>query len=408
MTKVLECVTEKLDFHYPRLARVVFCNNTVNATTIEQLRLWDCDKPMIVASRSLARTAPVESLLNALNSAGRPAGLFTAGMQHAPLNVANELAAQIVDRDIDALITLGGSSVSDTAKAANILASYKFGKRSPTIMELQKAIRNDSVQSLSCRLISVPTTLSGGEFTPIVGITDGATKHKAVIRHDSVCSDLIILDPTLAHQTPNRLWAATGMKLIDHAVERLLARNHNLLIDAQCRHGLSLVLNLIEASIGGNAAQDEARSAMLQALWLIQSSHGNVGTGLSHALAHQFGGIYGLDHGIGSAIFLPATLRLLARTGRISSDRALLLAQAFGIEDAETLIEGVAGELETLCTRLSFPRSLSAAGVKDFNMDDVVTAVLNDPTTHSSPGQPLSNDDITSLLISVSFDNAGS
>ena len=87
-------------------------------------------------------------------------------------------------------------------------------------------------------------------------------------------SDMIILDPALALRTPDRLWAATGMKLIDHAVERLLATNCNLLSDAQCRCGLASVLHLIEASIGGDT-KAAARAALLQVLWLIQSGHGN-------------------------------------------------------------------------------------------------------------------------------------
>ena len=160
---------------------------------------------MIVVARSLAGTDAVNELSQAVQVAGLGGELFSQAMQHAPLKVAHELATRIVTGEIDALIAVGGSSISDTAKAANLLVSYGFGGQEPTMALLQDALLKGSARPLPCRLISVPTTLSGGEFTSVVGISGALTKHKAVLRHDGVCSDMIILDPALALRTPDRL-----------------------------------------------------------------------------------------------------------------------------------------------------------------------------------------------------------
>ena len=226
MTYDIFGLVEYLDFRYPRLARVVFRSNALSATMLDQLREWHCRKAMIVVARSLAGTDAVNALSQAVQVAGLDGELFSQAMQHAPLKVAHELAARIVTGEIDALIAVGGSSISDTAKAANLLVSYGFGDQEPTMALLQDALLKGS------------------------------------------------LDPALALRTPDRLWAVTGMKLIDHAVERLLATNCNLLSDAQWRCGLASVLHLIEASVGGDT-KAAARAPLLQVLWLIQSGHGN-------------------------------------------------------------------------------------------------------------------------------------
>lgn len=393
---------DAFDFRYPKVERIVFGAGCLGREAPAQLKQWGIASAVVVVNRSLADTRDVRELVLALGKAGVDALLFTKGMQHCPLEIAGELMEAAMAQGATAVAAIGGSSVSDTAKAANLLATFAPAEPAPSIAALCSRI-NPAVP-LAWRLIAAPTTLSGGEFTPAVGISDPATGHKAVLRHPGLCSDVVLLDPELQRHTPDRLWAASGFKLLDHAVERLLARNHRPLIDAQCVFGAQSVLALLAGSRGGTPAAARNRGRMLQTLWVIQSSHGNVGTGLSHALAHQLGSACGLEHGCGSAICLPPTLRFLDASGRLEPARVDLLASAFEVEPGPGAIHRVLDKLDVLRLRLRLPGTLREAGVAAIDVDRVAAATMADPTVDSSPGRPITHGELLSLLEAL---NAG-
>jgi len=387
---------DSFDFRYPGVERVVYGAGSLGRQVPEQLREWGVNRVVVAASRSLADTSDMRQLLSSLDRAGVDALLFARGVQHCPLPVAVELMQAAKGHAAEALVVVGGSSVSDAAKAANLLAAFTQEERSPSIDSLRGRV--DPAVRLPWRLIAAPTTLSGGEFTPVVGISDPASGRKEVLRHPGLYAATIILDPDLQRQTPDQLWAASGFKLLDHAVERLLARNHRPLIDAQAVFGARSVLALLAGSVGDAPAAAQKRGRLLQALWVIQSSHGNVGTGLSHALAHQLGSAYGLDHGCGSAICLPATLRFLAETGRLEPTRVDLLATAFDVEPGADALERVIGRLQAFRAALRLPRTLTEAGIPSIDATRVAAATVADPTIDSSPGHPLTHGELTLLL----------
>ncbi len=385
------------EFTYPQVRRVTFGSATLAQATLLQLNTWQFDRVVIAVSRSLRESAPVDRLLKTLTGAGIICETFSESMRHCPQDAALALAQRSAALDAQAVISIGGSSVSDCAKAANLIRGRQTGTGSP--QALQTLGEDTAGIRLPMRCIAAPTTLSGGEFTPVVGISDKSTGRKHVLRHAGLCPDLIVLDPDLLALTPPQLLASTGIKLLDHAVERLLAHNHVPLIDAQCLYGIVLLLPRLEPAI--RAAADLRQSILaelLQILWVIQSSHGNVGTGLSHALSHQLGAACGLDHGTGSALCLPPTLRLLNSSGRIEPGRRAILANAFAIKDSEMAIDVIAERIESIALKLGLPRTLAQAGVMQFDVDSVAAAVLSDPTLRASPGHPLVACEIKSLL----------
>jgi alcohol dehydrogenase len=387
----------RFEFSYPRIRKVIFGPSILAQATLAQLGDWRLDRVVIAVSRSLRESLPVEQLVTTLTGAGIVCETFSESMRHCPVDAAVQLAERSAALNAQAVIAVGGSSVSDCTKAANLLRARDAGTGSSRA--LSTLIDDTAGMHLPMRCIAAPTTLSGGEFTPVVGISEGSTGRKHVLRHAGLCPELIVLDPDLLALTPPELLASTGIKLLDHAVERLLARNHLPLIDAQCVHGIGLLLPRLEPAVrAGPDVRQSLHAELLQILWVIQSSHGNVGTGLSHALSHQLGSACGLDHGTGSALCLPTTLRLLERSGRIDAGRRAILAGAFGIQDSETAIESIADRIESLARQLGLPKTLAEAGILQFDVESVAAAVLGDPTVRASPGHPLDAREIESLL----------
>jgi maleylacetate reductase len=390
---------DAFEFRYPPVSAVTFGHGVLATHATQQLQRWDVRAAIVVTSRTLAQVPEIDALLGSLRAAGIRASVFSEDMRHCPMHVARQLAGRVRAQGAQALVAVGGSSVSDTAKAAMLLDSLLPGREDATVAQLAAAI--DAQRELKLRLLAAPTTLSGGEFTPVVGISDAGSGHKAVLRHPQLPSGAIVLDAALQRHTPDALWASTAFKLIDHAVERILARNHRPLVDAQCVCGLQWLLPVVRHSVGGGESVAAARARLLQVLWVIQSSHGNVGTGLSHALAHQLGTACGLDHGWGSSICLPPTLRLLRDSGRVRPERAAVLAHAFGVPPATDAIAGVLRQLDALRQALALPANLADAGVTGIDIAHVAQAALDDPTTRSSPGEPFTPAEVRTVLESA-------
>ena len=83
-------------------------------------------------------------------------------------------AEQAREAKADLIVTLGGGSITDGAKAVQLCLANDV-----TTVEDMDAIRGGAdVKPPTVRQISIPTTLSAGEFSGISGVTNEATKVK--------------------------------------------------------------------------------------------------------------------------------------------------------------------------------------------------------------------------------------
>ena len=91
------------------------------------------------------------------------------------------------------------------------------------------------------RQISVPTTIAGGEFSAMAGVTNARTRVKETVRHPLVIPRAAILDPAITVHTPEWLLLSTGIRAVDHCVEGLCSREAHPYADAQAVKGLSML-----------------------------------------------------------------------------------------------------------------------------------------------------------------------
>jgi maleylacetate reductase len=91
------------------------------------------------------------------------------------------------------------------------------------------------------RQISVPTTLSAGDFSALAGVTDERTKVKELLRHPRIMPSAVVLDPAITLHTPEWLWLSTGIRAVDHCVEGICSNEAHVFGDAQALKGLALL-----------------------------------------------------------------------------------------------------------------------------------------------------------------------
>src|SRR5208337_2217078 len=170
---------------------------------------------------------------------------------------------------------------------------------------------------------------SAGEFTPFGGVTDETTRRKGGVGDPRLQPKTVILDPALTVETPAWLWASTGNKALDHAIEAGYSVRHQMLTDTLASRSIALLIAHLLPSMQTHGADELAHRGRCQlAAWLSIFGAINTRLGLSHALGHQIGARWDVPHGVTSCITVPHVMRLMAR---LAPERFGPIAEGFGL-----------------------------------------------------------------------------
>ena len=302
----------QIEFQFPRLERVISGAGIVDslAAEIDRRRL---SRIVVVTGRTLGASALLKRITDPLGD--RCVLAFKDAKQHVPSCSVAELALAIGRRHADCVISFGGGSPIDTVKAAiHTLLIAGGGGHSTDEGPVH---------------IAIPTTLSAGEFTAVVGITDERTRVKRAVSDPRLVPRTVFTDPTVTLETPPWLWAASGVRALDHAVETIYASRRHPLSEAAAARGLSMLVKHLPASLSTTGAEQlEHRLQCQLGAWLSVFGVTNAGLGLSHALGHQIGPRWDVPHGVTSCITLPHAMRYMAAR---APERFGPIAQAFGV-----------------------------------------------------------------------------
>ena len=294
-------------------------------------------------------------------------GMYDGVRPHVPVETVQEAAARAVELEADGLVALGGGSAIDTSKAvASELASQSG--RAP-------------------RIVAVPTTYAGAEWTPYFGMLLGPGR-KGGGMDERAMPVAAIYDPELTLDLPLGATVGTAMNALAHcaeayyhpAAQRRAARHADTGATA-IGHALPLVADEPRGIYGRTRLLE---GAMRAALALVES-----GLCLAHAMAQALGGRYGLPQGSMNALCLPAALRFNADTVPEAVER---LAAALDADDAATRIEELA--------RLGGFERLRDFGVPEAELDDVAVAIVARPGAKANP-RPASAEEVAALLRSI-------
>ncbi len=313
------------EYHFTRLETVVFGVGKVESLGRELARRG-AKRALIVTGKTLGRS----KLLDKVKHAAGPAiaGVFTGAAQHVPSHTVAELVAEARRVDADAMVSFGGGSPIDTVKnAAWQLMGGRAGSRNEDI----SAAAAETAGGREILHIAMPTTLSAGEFTPGGGVTDESTKVKGGVADPRLQARVVILDPALTVDTPAWLWASTGMRALDHAVEGSYSTRHQIVTDTLATRAIALLTEHLLPSLqtdGDHENELDHRVQCQLAAWLSIFGMSNTRSGISHALGHQIGPMWNVPHGVTSCITLPHVMRFMAE---VAADRFGPIAEGFGV-----------------------------------------------------------------------------
>ena len=317
----------------------------------------------VVTTGSIARN---ERLLSAVEGAagGRVVGRVSEIGQHAPVRQVAAAARQVRESGADALLSVGGGSPIDAAKAIawSLASGVDLGEQGA--LAKARSVRLTGKPVLPH--FAVPTTLSVAELSGSAGFSAEGSNEKVGVAAPELVLRAVFYDAALAVHTPLPLWLSTGIRAVDHAVETLLAAGEHPLPDAAALEGLRLLAKGLRAAKADPGSRP-ARTDCQVGAWLSYLLPGPAAKGLSHTLGKRIGSQHGIPHGVTSCLILPHVMRFFVASRPEPLRR---IADALGAIPARP--EAAADAVQMLIADLGLPQHVAAFGL---SREDLVEAV---------------------------------
>ncbi|MBY3621494.1 iron-containing alcohol dehydrogenase [Acinetobacter sp. CUI P1] len=352
---------------------------------IQELNL---KKALVVTDKFLMKSGIAGKLLTVLDEAGIEYAIYDEVKPNPTCKNVNDGVDYLKSQNCDYLISIGGGSPQDTAKAIGIIATN--GGHIKEYEGLHKS------KHKSLPIVAVNTTAgTSAEVTINYVITDEVRKVKMVMVDKNSMATISVNDPELMVDKPAALTAATGMDALTHAIEALVTPGAYPVTDATALAAVELIFANLARTVK-NGHDIEAREQMVYAIFLGGLAFNNAGLGYVHAMAHQLGGVYDLPHGVCNAMLLPYVEE---ENAKYVPEKFRAIAKAIGLnvedqsdkECADFVIESI----KALSKEVGIPSKLSELGVDEVDLDLLAENSMKDACAPGNPFIPTKEEVIT-------------
>jgi alcohol dehydrogenase class IV len=313
------------EIRFPSILRIGGGSFGAAGAMLVQLR---CKTPLIVTDPFLNRTGLAERLRKQVEDAGMQAGIFHETVADPTSDVVDVGVRRFKEGGHDSLVSLGGGSPIDTAKAIGMLAA-NGGKmreyRVPHPIPLAGPVH-----------IAIPTTAgTGSEVTRFTVVTDSESGEKMLIAGGVLVPTAALVDFELTLSMPARLTADTGTDSLTHAIESYVSRKANGFTDALALAAMKTIWRVLPMCVR-EPGNREAREAMMLAATQAAMAFSNASVALVHGMSRPLGAHFHIAHGLSNAMLLPAVTEFSVGA---AMERYALCARTMGIAKAEDTTE---------------------------------------------------------------------
>ena len=374
---------------FGRMDAVIF-GRPANEALLEEIKNYDANRVFLLASGTLNRNSDeIDKIRRSLGN--KCVGEFFDMSPHTPRKDVIAATKLAMEKKADLIVTFGGGSLTDAAKAIALCISNNITEVSK-LDELRNgnSVDGGTLIGPSIPQITIPTTLSGGEFSAISGVTDESSKIKELFRHPGIMPKVVILDPAPTIHTPEWLFLSTGIRAVDHCVEGICSMLSHPYSDAQAIQGLSLLSSGL-VSVKNNPSDLEARLNCQLGTWMSMAPLASgVPMGASHGIGYVLGAAFDIPHGHTSCIMLPAVMRW---NEKANYSRQVRVSQAMGSPETS------ASELlEKLIQDLGMPTRLSDVDINAKDFASIAEKAMETPWVPHNPRKINDPSDVLEIL----------
>ncbi|EGT0013731.1 iron-containing alcohol dehydrogenase [Clostridium perfringens] len=350
--------------------------------SLEVLKSLEGKKAFIViGGGSMKRFGFLDKVLSYLKEAGMETKVFEGVEPDPSVETVMKGAKEMEEFNPDWIVSIGGGSPIDAAKAMWIFYEYPD-------FTFEKAIVPFGLPKLrrKAKFVAIPSTSgTATEVTAFSVITDYKAKIKYPLADFEITPDIAIVDPSLAETMPEKLVAHTGMDALTHAIEAYTASLRSNFTDPLALKAIEMVNMHLVNSFNGDM---EARGEMHEAQCLAGMAFSNALLGIVHSMAHKVGAVFHIPHGCANAIFLPYVIKY---NRKACEDRYANIARHIGLkgESERELTDALIDLINKFNKELNIPSSMKEYGIEenDFkaNLKFIAHNAVLDPCTGSNP-----------------------
>jgi hydroxyacid-oxoacid transhydrogenase len=384
-------------------------------------------RALVVTDPNLAKSVAVEIALKSLREAGVEAVLYDR-VRVEPTDASFLDAIEFAtEGNFDGYVAVGGGSVIDTAKAANLYATYPADLLAYVNAPIGRA---EPVPGKLKPLIAIPTTAGTGSETTGVAIFDYEALHaKTGIAHRALRPVLGIIDPNNTRTMPRMVAACSALDVLSHAIESYTAisfsdrpapespkmrpayQGSNPISDVWAARAIELLTANLEAVLD-DPNNDNARGQMMLAAAFAGVGFGNAGVHLPHGMSYPVSGMvrdyvpegYNPDHPIiphGMSVILnaPAVFRF---TASANPARHLEAAKLLGADitgaSPDDAGEILSGAIVRIMKQTGMPNGLKAVGFTENDIPELVKGTLPQHRVTKLSPRPASEIDLAAIF----------
>ena len=293
----------------------------------------------------------------------------------------------------DYIISIGGGSSMDTAKAIGIIIT------NPEFEDVRSLEGLSPTKNTCVPIFAVPTTAgTAAEVTINYVITDVEKKRKFVCVDPHDIPVVAFVDPDMMSSMPKGLTASTGMDALTHAIEGYTTKGANIITDMFNLKAIELIAKSLRGAVENTA---EGREGMAIGQYLTGMGFSNCGLGIVHSMAHGLGALYDTPHGVANAIILPTVMEYNADA---VGEKLRDVAKAMGVEGTENMSEAeykkaAVDAVKKLSEDVGIPKDLKEI-VKPEDVDFLSQSAMDDACRPGNPRDP-KFEDIKELFLSL-------
>lgn len=301
------------------------------------------------------------------------------GVESEPIDVYVDEGLELLrEEQCDVIISLGGGSCIDTAKAISVVATN--GGYIGDYMGRKKIAEVKPIPH-----IAIPTTAgTGSEATDVTVITNTKNDVKMMIKQPAFMPDAAIVDPLLTISSPKSVTAATGVDALSHAIEAYISKRAHPMTDTLALSAMELIVNNLR-KVYQEGENVDAREAMSLGAMQAGMAFSNASVCLVHGMSRPIGALFHVPHGFSNAMLLPAVLEFskdscvkrLADLGRLFASGVENLSD---VEAADIAVSSV----KELCLELNIP-NLKKWGIDRTKFENAISKMALDALASGSP-----------------------
>ncbi|MGN0424821.1 MAG: lactaldehyde reductase [Acetatifactor sp.] len=280
----------------------------------------------VCSDPDLVRFGVTAKVTDLLEKEGIPYTLYSEIKPNPTIKNVQDGVAAFKACAADSIITIGGGSSMDTAKAIGIIIN------NPEFEDVRSLEGVAPTKNHAVPTIAVPTTAgTAAEVTINYVITDVEKERKFVCVDENDIPEVAVIDPDMMSSMPKGLTASTGMDALTHAIEGYTTKAAWEIPDMFHLEAIRLISQNLRGAVENTP---EGREGMAMAQYIAGMGFSNVGLGIAHSIAHTLGAHYDTPHGVACAMMLPIVMEY---NQEYTGERLREVARAMGVEGVDNM-----------------------------------------------------------------------